>query len=102
MVKLVRKPVKVARISFSSRTEENDLIQSPTEFQFIGSPDCQKWETIADFKTQFTTADQTKYWEIENDKRRAFFCVGIKVIKVTRGNYAAIQNLRMWMEPSQS
>ena len=38
-------------------------------------------------------------WTLTKQSRQMFSCYGIRVNKVTRGPFAAIQNLKMWREP---
>ena len=92
--------VTIAKFSFASRSD-GYTFQSPTVFELVGSEDCERWKVIDKFSTKFTKKNEVKTWYIPKNKRKSFSCIGIKVHKVTKGPYAAIQNLKMWKEPAK-
>jgi len=93
--------VKVARLSFASRIDRCCwLHQSPTDFELVGSNDCQSWVSIAQYHTKWSRGNQVQTWDVPKDKRKSFSCIGIRVNRVHSGPHAAIQGLRMWAEPN--
>ena len=95
------KSIKVAKFSFSSRSVPNGLDQSPKEFEFVGSNDCQSWTVIGDskYQTTFTGLNQEMVWEIPPKARKRYKCYGIKVYEVASGgNVVAIKKMKMWRE----
>ena len=88
--------VRVASLSFSSRMKSKWVEQSPTDFELVGSDNCDDWTSISSFQTKFTKASEVQYWEVPVDERKAFRCIGIKVNNVSSGPVAAIQGLRMY------
>jgi len=90
--------IEVAQFAFSSRDDgaPAGVMQSPTEFQLLGSNDCQAWNFIGDYRTTFTSLKQEKLWTIPVERRRSYKCYGVKVTKVTSGPYAAIQHLKFY------
>jgi len=90
--------VRVASLSFSSRSQSKNLDQSPTDFELVGSDNCDDWTSISSFQTQFTKVSEVQSWDVAVDERKAFRCVGIKVNKVGSGRFAAIQGLKMYAE----
>merc|ERR1712055_715302 len=90
--------VRVASLSFSSRSQSENLDQSPTDFELVGSDNCEDWTSISSFQTQFTKVSEVQSWDVAVDERKAFRCVGIKVNKVGSGRFAAIQGLKMYAE----
>ena len=90
--------VRVASLSFSSRSQSKNLDQSPTDFELVGSDNCDDWTSISSFQTEFTKASEVQSWDVAVDERKAFRCVGIKVNKVGSGRFAAIQGLKMYAE----
>ena len=90
--------VRVASLSFSSRSQSKNLDQSPTDFELVGSDNCDDWTSISSFQTEFTKASEVQSWDVAVDERKAFRCVGIKVNKVGSGSFAAIQGLKMYAE----
>jgi len=87
--------IEVAQFAFSSR-DDMHLQQSPTEFQLLGSNDCQAWTFIEVYRTKFTSLKQEKLWTVPVERRRSYKCYGIKVTQVTSGVYAAIQHLKFY------
>ena len=90
--------VRVASLSFSSRMKSEWVVQSPTDFELVGSDNCDDWTSISSFQTQFTKVSEVQSWDVAVDERKAFRCVGIKVNKVGSGSFAAIQGLKMYAE----
>jgi len=88
--------IEVAQFAFSSRDGPCCLEQSPTEFQLLGSNDCQAWNFIGVYRTKFTSFKQEKLWTIPVSLRKSYKCYGVKVTKVTSGVYAAIQHLKFY------
>ena len=93
------KSIKVAKFSFSSGSVQNGLDQSPKEFEFVGSNDCQSWAVIGGtkYQTTFTGINQEMVWEIPPKARKRYKCYGIKVYEVASGgNVVAIKKMKMW------
>jgi len=98
--------VNVSDFSFRSRPEPippySDWILKfpPRKFEFVGSNDCEKWTTIFRVEsTTWTTFDQEKIWEVPEEKRKLFPCIGFKVLANGRTNQAAIQDAKFWENP---
>jgi len=102
--------VKVSVFSFRSRPEPIPeykaswiLKYPPQKFELVGSDDCEKWTTILRVNsTKWTTFDEEKKWEVPEEKRKLFPCIGFKVLANGRTNNAAIQDAKFWKEPQET
>ena len=95
----LNQPLKVVKFAFSSRHwDVGKLIQSPTEFEFLGSRDCMNWTVIGDkiYQTTFQSLDQENSWTIASDDVNVYRCYGVRVHKVASGVYTSIKHLKMW------
>ena len=88
--------IKVGRFSFSSR-ERCCVKQSPLNFEFVASNDCETWNVLGTYETKFTVVKEQKSWTIPASSRNVYTCYGIKVLKVKSKHYAAIKHFNMWM-----
>jgi len=99
--------VKVSAFSFRSRPEPiglsysaNWVLQfSPRRFELVGSYDCVRWTSIFWVEsTTWTTFDQEKKWDVPEEERRSFPCIGFKVWATgrTATGQAAIHDARFW------
>ena len=97
--------VTVAQFSFRSRPE-NDALDwvtkfSPTNFEFIGSNNCdtstESWETILPVTgVVWTGRDQEKSWVIPKEKRGSYKCYGFRVHESISKEQTAIQDAKLF------
>merc|ERR1719431_2258667 len=105
-------PVTAVMFSFRSRPEPESLHSlnwvtgfSPTQFDFIGSNDCDKikryetWKIIVTFaNVVWTGSDQEQSWVIPKEKRGSFKCYGFRVLHCSNSdNQAAIQDAKLFI-----
>ena len=99
----------VAKFSFRSSPEDENwgsgwrwaLEFSPTQFDFIGSNNCDtktdSWITILhDTGVVWTGPDQEKSWEIPNGKQGSYKCYGFRVLDTINKQEAAIQDAKLF------
>jgi len=103
--------VSALKFSFRSRPEPVSNYQldwitgfSPTQFDFIGSNDCdtsyESWTIIlSDADVKWTKSDQEKIWVIPNGNQGFFKCYGFRVLGSSDpDNEAAIQDAKLYIE----
>ena len=99
--------VTVKKFSFRSRAENSTMYpmgmldsylnHSPTEFDFVGSNDCETWKKIMHVKgVTWSTFDQEQEWIIRGSAAYVFVCYGITVLKTGGYPFTAIQDFKMW------
>ncbi len=97
----------VTKFSFRSRAENHTMYpltrfdtyidHSPTEFDFVGSNDCETWKKIMHVKgVTWSTFDQEQEWIIRGSAAYVFVCYGITVLKTGGYPFTAIQDFKMW------
>jgi len=91
---------KLAKISFTSRAAPSGFWgQVPKIFEVVGSYDCSKWYVLKSVNNaNFTTAGQTKAWEIPCENQKSYKCYGVKASK-NSGNaqkLVALANINMY------
>merc|ERR1711962_1573711 len=109
-------PLTITKFSFRSRAdgagsheEKRIIAYSPTEFDFVGSDDCDGWETIMEVRdARWTELNEEQRWNIPEEKQKLFACFGITILdngnKLDngKGSYGAIQGMRMWQSTTDT
>ena len=101
----VKYPIK---LSFEPRPVTSQQ-QTPKQFQFVGTndKDCSKtsqWSVICDgFYAEEPETGEIRGCEAQKEKvmdslrrHREFRCLGIKILAVHWGQFAAMRNVKMW------
>jgi len=90
------KPHRLAKIGFPSHVNE----QFPKKFQVVGSSDCASWTVMLRVEISDGTKE-FKSWEIPEENRTPFRCIGLKVEKCWERQakkYIELHKVQMWEE----
>jgi len=90
------KPHRLARIGFPSHEDE----EFPKKFQVVGSSDCASWTVMLRVEISDGTKE-FKSWDIPEENRTPFRCIGLKVEKCWEGQtakYIELHKVQMWEE----